>query len=155
MDRRSFLKGAAALFAAPAIVKAEILMPVKQPIWQPRPYEVVIDANGHTASEVYDAMKWVVRCNWEQRSIEINPEVSQLSITDFYREVKKEMMRDPEALLYPQPLEGLHAPMPGAPAHIRTRDGYRVEQGSIMRLTDGSLIQGDEYYSNFRSVGGE
>lgn len=35
MDRRSFLKGAAALFAAPAIVKAEILMPVKQPIWTP------------------------------------------------------------------------------------------------------------------------
>ena len=35
ISRRSFLKGTAALFAAPAIVKAEILMPVKQPIWQP------------------------------------------------------------------------------------------------------------------------
>jgi len=48
MDRRSFLKGIVGLIAAPAIVKSEIIMPVKQIITSP-----IIITNGGSGMSHY------------------------------------------------------------------------------------------------------
>lgn len=163
MDRRSFLKGAAALFAAPAVVKAEILMPVKQPIWQPHSVTVAVDLAVDDASEVtqfyldengdiHYVDDWRVRVNWETKEIEINPNAGYMSVLDFHREMQRQCddfqakRDDAFCILDPNPSMRLTNNL------ISMENGYRVKQDSIYRLKDGGLIQGEEYWQSGPAV---
>ena len=130
-SRRKFLKGAAGIFACAAVVKSGVLMPVKQPIWQPG--EKLVSGN------IYfdDATgKFFIDSTTQTLGV-INHLTSDagLNMLDLYHFVKKARFENPELLAYPPPMEMV------LPNHAVIKDGWSISNFTAKAIGQGGIVE--------------
>jgi hypothetical protein len=127
MDRRSALWGMLFLATAPAIIKIDTLMKLKS---TNRIARISSDLNIEYSAKII-------------RHVGDND--NTYSLLDLYEWLKYQF--DEDAIVNDIPI------VAETPQIIELKDSFRIDAGCAEHITDGTIIQGDEVYTNVLTLG--